>query len=264
MKTRNLIITGVLIIGIISVGLLSYFLLLDNTYENASTGSVFPPPPLDHVLIASLENDFDYDSLSFKEKSRNSKFAKTLLVSENDLKQFPSLLSAINDVGRYDSFPNKGYSNISEEERRLFKEFRIKTSEEQTGIANSSYYSLEFQGNVYHIDYNFRHPPADDLFLYVYVMDPKDPTDLFVKIEEKDFANIPIIGEVLIKKQFLSDDHVPEEVSVKDQILYQDYLDSKFEEKYGVGTAPFGINHILFADENSNEFRLVVQFERIY
>jgi len=26
----------------------------------------------------------------------------------------------------------------------------------------------------------------------------------------------------------------------------------RFEEKYGKGTAPFGINHILFVDENSN------------
>jgi len=38
----------------------------------------------------------------------------------------------------------------------------------------------------------------------------------------------------------------------------------RFEEKYGKGTAPFGINHILFVDENSNAIRLVVQFERIY
>jgi len=38
----------------------------------------------------------------------------------------------------------------------------------------------------------------------------------------------------------------------------------RFEEKYGKGTAPFGINFILFADENSNAIRLVVQFERIY
>ena len=67
----------------------------------------------------------------------------------------------------------------------------------------------------------------------------------------------------MIKKQFLSDEPIPEAISVKDQISYQKYLDSKFEEKYGVGTAPFGINHILVVDENSNEFRLVVQFERI-
>lgn len=263
MKTRLLIIVGILIIAIISTGLFFILSISDSTDENAS-GSIFPQPPFKYTLIASLENDFDYDSLSFKEKSRNSEFAKTLLVSENDLKQFPSLLSAINDIGKYESFPKKGYSDISEEERRLFKEFRMKVSEEQTGIANSSYYSLEFQGNVYHVDYNFRQYPADDLFLYVYLMDPKDPTDLFVEIGENDFASIPIIGEVLIKEQFLSDYSVPEEIFVKDQTLYQDYLDLKFEEKYGVGTAPFGINHILFTDVDSNKFRLVVQFERIY
>jgi len=38
----------------------------------------------------------------------------------------------------------------------------------------------------------------------------------------------------------------------------------RFEEKYGKGTAPFGINNILFVDENSNAIRLVVQFERIF
>ncbi len=76
----------------------------------------------------------------------------------------------------------------------------MSTSEEQTGIASSSYYSLKFQDNIYHVDYNFHHYPTNDLFLFVYLMDPKDMTTLFVEIEDKDFANIPIIGEVLIKK----------------------------------------------------------------
>ncbi|MGY5148792.1 MAG: hypothetical protein ACW9W3_01880 [Candidatus Nitrosopumilus sp. bin_68KS] len=263
MKTKFLIIIGILTIAIISTGLIFNFLVSDNTDENAS-GSIFPRPPFKHVIFASLENDFDYTSMSFKEKSRNSKFAKTLLVNEDELKQFPSLLSAIGDIGKYDSFPNKGYSNISEEERRSFKKFIMNTSEEQTGIVSSSYYSLQFNDNVYHIDYNFRQHPANDLFLYVFVMDPKDTTSLFVEIKKEDFDVIPIIGEYLIKKQFLSVDPVPEAIQVKDQIAYQNYLDSKFEEKYGDGTAPFGINHILYADENSNEFRLVVQFERLF
>ncbi len=181
MKTRLLIIIVVLITGIILAGLIFSFLLSDN--ENTSSGSMFPTPSLKHVIITSLENDFDYDSLSFKEKSRNSQFAKTLLVNETDLKQFQSLLSAIGDIGKYDSFPNKGYSDISEEERRSFKKFIMSISEEQTGIASSSYYSLEFQENVYHIDYNFRQHPANDLFLYVFVMDPKDTTSLFVEIK---------------------------------------------------------------------------------
>jgi hypothetical protein len=34
--------------------------------------------------------------------------------------QFPSLLSAIDDIGKYDSFPNKGYSDITDEERKAF------------------------------------------------------------------------------------------------------------------------------------------------
>jgi hypothetical protein len=137
------------------------------------------------------------------------------------------------------------------------------TSKEQTGIADSSYYSLKLQDNIYHIDYNFHHYPANDLFLFVYSMDPQDTTTQFVEIEDKDFVNVPIIGEVLIKKQFLSENTIPKAISVKDQVSYQKYLDSKFEEKYGSGTAPFGINHILFVDENSNAFRIVVQFERI-
>jgi hypothetical protein len=263
MKSRLLIIIGILTIVIVSIGLI-FNSSLSNTLDENASGTIFPQPPFDYVIIASLENDFDYDSLSFQEKRRNSQFAKTLLVNEDDLKQFPSLLSAIGDIGRHDSFPNKGYSDIAEEERKAYKKFRMNTSEEQTGIAGSSYSSLKFQDTVYHIDYNFQHYPANDLFLFVYLMDPKDTTTLFVEIEDKDFANIPIIGEVLLKKQFLSVDTIPEAISVKDQISYQKYLDSKFEEKYGKGTAPFGINHILFVDENSNGIRLVVQFERIY
>ena len=94
----------------------------------------------------------------------------------------------------------KGYSDITDEERKSFKKFIMSTSEEQTGISSSSYYSLKFQDNIHHVDYNFHHYPTNDLFLFVYLMDPKNMTTLFVEIEDKDFANIPIIGEVLIKK----------------------------------------------------------------
>jgi hypothetical protein len=263
MKTRLLIIIGIIIIAVIILtGLIFNFIILD-TLNGSDSGTIFPQSPLKYVLIASLENDFDYDSLSFKEKTRYALFAKTILINDDELMLFPNLLSAIKDIGKYDSFPNKGYSDISADGVQALQKFTMIKSKEQTGIADSSYYSLKLQNNTYHIDYNFRNYPSDDLFLYVYPMDPQDTTTIFVEIENKDFVNISIIGEVLIKKQFLFDNAIPEAISVKDQISYQKYLDSKFEAKYGIGTASFGINHILFKDENSNQYRLVVQFERI-
>jgi hypothetical protein len=263
MKTRLLLTIAIIIIAVIILtGLIFNFFILD-TLNGSDSGTIFPQPQLKYVLVATLENDFNYDALSFKEKTRNLLYAKTILVDENDLLQFPSLLSAIGDIGKYNSFPNKGYSDITVDEIEALQKFIMITSKEQTGIADSSYYSLKLQDNIYHIDYNFHHYPANDLFLFVYSMDPQDTTTQFVEIEDKDFVNVPIIGEVLIKKQFLSENTIPKAISVKDQVSYQKYLDSKFEEKYGSGTAPFGINHILFVDENSNAFRIVVQFERI-
>lgn len=231
------------------------------THEQTDPDPKISQAKSSHVLVVSLENDFDFDSLSSLEKRRNLLYAKEISVNETELFQFPSLLAAIKDIGQYDSFPNKGYSEIDESERNSLTRFMINKSEEQTGVAGSSYRAIELNDNIYHISYNSDYYPSEHLSLYVYPMEVSDTTEIFVDITREDFDFIPLVGEVLIKDQTIDTiTNTPIKISVEDQKLYQNYLDSKFEEKYGKDTAPFGINHILFVD-NSSSSRFIVQFE---